>query len=74
MPSLLVTKRTEEIDHVETGKRMRASRVKKHVSLRTLADRIGVSAPYLSDLELGRRAWSEERAQQFIAALNAPSK
>lgn len=59
------------IDHKKTGERMRAYRTKCGVSLRELAGRMGFSAPYVSDLELGKRLWSEDRASKYIAALYA---
>ena len=34
---------------------MKAMRIEKGISLRKLADEIGVSAPYLSDVERGQR-------------------
>jgi transcriptional regulator with XRE-family HTH domain len=37
------------------GGRLRQLREEKSISLRELAKRIGVSAPFLSDIELGRR-------------------
>ncbi len=36
--------------------RLRKVRLKKGLSLRAMAESIGVSAAYLSDVELGRRA------------------
>lgn len=42
------------------------------MSLRALADKVGVSAPFLSDLEHGRRG--TERAQEFARALGADPK
>lgn len=40
------------------GMKMRVLRKDAGVTLREMARRIGVSASYLSDLELGRRRWS----------------
>ncbi|MBP5091555.1 MAG: helix-turn-helix transcriptional regulator [Bacilli bacterium] len=40
---------------MEFGELLRQTRISKGMSLRTLADRLGVSAPYLSDVEKGRR-------------------
>ena len=37
------------------GQRIRELREERDVSLRELAKRLGVSAPFLSDVELGRR-------------------
>lgn len=67
--ALLPLKTIKVPDHVAAGAEMRARRRKAKLSLRSVATRLGISAPYLCDLELGRRAWSEERAQAFLAAL-----
>jgi transcriptional regulator with XRE-family HTH domain len=42
------------------GERIRELREEKDVSVRELAKRLGVSAPFLSDVELGRRHPSDE--------------
>lgn len=66
---LLPTKAVQIIDHAAAGAEMRSKREKAKLSLRSIATKLGVSPAYLSDLELGRRAWTEERAQAFLAAL-----
>jgi predicted transcriptional regulator len=48
---------------------MRRLREQHSCSLRKMAVKLGVSAPYLSDLELGRRNWSEKRIKSFLQAL-----
>lgn len=55
------------------GARIRSLREKAGMSLRELARQLDVSAPYVSDLELGRRSFSEElfaRAKAAIAKHN----
>jgi transcriptional regulator with XRE-family HTH domain len=47
------------------GAQLQARRLTARVSLRSLAARMGISPPYLCDLEWGRR--SGERAQSQIA-------
>ncbi|WAC06755.1 MAG: helix-turn-helix transcriptional regulator [Thermodesulfobacteriota bacterium] len=42
------------------GQRIRELREKKDLSLREFAKRIGVSAPFVSDIELGRRYPSDK--------------
>ena len=42
------------------GDRLRELRDKKDFSLRELADKLKVTAPFLSDIEFGRRYPSEE--------------
>lgn len=42
----------------EIGNALRENRKRKRISLREMAKRLGISAPYLSDIELGRRGIS----------------
>ena len=58
-----------EIDHRATGKVARDERKKNKVSLRSVAKMMSVSAAYLSDLELGRRAWSNTLVIRFQEAI-----
>jgi predicted transcriptional regulator len=59
----------EVIDDVATGEKMRRHRKHYGISLRALAKAMKVSAPFLSDLELGRRNWSNERVLSFNTAV-----
>jgi len=52
------------------GQRLRELRDKADLSLRELAKRIGVTSPFLSDIELGRRFPSEEILAKLAGALN----
>ena len=52
------------------GQRLRELRDKADLSVRELAKRIGVSSPFLSDIELGRRFPSVEVLGKLAAALN----
>jgi transcriptional regulator with XRE-family HTH domain len=52
------------------GQRLRELRDKADLSVRELAKRIGVSSPFLSDIELGRRFPSEEILAKLAGALN----
>lgn len=54
----LPVKQTEEIDSVKAGQIVRSKRLAKGLSLRSLAKAMGFSAPFVSDLELGRRNWT----------------
>ena len=47
------------MDGTTFGERIRELRLDRNLSLRQLARRIGKSAPFLSDIELGRRFPSE---------------
>ena len=49
--------------------RMRFARVEAQISLREMARRMGVSAPTVSDWELGRRRWTRKRVEQFLKEL-----
>lgn len=69
MKKLTVTRTVEVVDPQATGAAMRKRREDAGVSLREMGRRLGVSAAFLSDLELGRRAWSEERAQSYVKAI-----
>lgn len=62
-------KTVQEIDHAATGAKARELREAKKKSLRKTAIALGVSAAYLSDLELGRRGWTQERADEFQNAI-----
>jgi transcriptional regulator with XRE-family HTH domain len=55
---------------ISLGQRLRELRDKADFSLRELAKRIGVSPPFLSDIELGRRFPSEEILAKLARALN----
>jgi transcriptional regulator with XRE-family HTH domain len=52
------------------GEAVRILREEQGLSLRALAEKVGVSAPFLSDLEHGRR--QTDRYGQLAAALNVP--
>lgn len=49
-----------------SGKEMRKIRERVGIGLRAMAERIDVSPAYLSDLELGRRIFSEWLAEKFL--------
>jgi transcriptional regulator with XRE-family HTH domain len=57
------------LDHVALGAHQRAMREKAGKSLRAIAAKMKVSAPYLSDLENGRRNWTEEKVEAYRKAL-----
>jgi predicted transcriptional regulator len=67
-PILFHTKQ-RVIDHIATGMSAREHRLRAKKSLREVADAMEISPPYLSDLELGRRNWSETLAAQFLEAI-----
>ena len=56
------------------GERIREIREEKDLSLRELAARIGVSAPFMSDVELGRRFPSDKVMLSIARALDTTLK
>lgn len=50
----------------EFGRVLRNLRKSKAMSLRYAAKKLGVSAPYLSDVELGRRRMTDERVEACL--------
>jgi transcriptional regulator with XRE-family HTH domain len=55
---------------ISLGQRIHELRGKARLSLRKLADQIGISSPFLSDIELGRRFPSEEILAKLADALD----
>jgi transcriptional regulator with XRE-family HTH domain len=53
------------------GKRLRELREKNRISLRSLAARVRITAPYLSDIELDRRHPSDRVLADLARALHA---
>lgn len=49
---------------------MRKIRLEKECGLRPLASLMGISPSYLSDLELGKRAWNVKQQRSFMEALD----
>jgi len=62
------------IDHVATGRAIRKLRTKAKVSLREVAAEMGWSVAYQSDLELGRKRWTEEKVADAESAITRLSK
>jgi predicted transcriptional regulator len=69
----IVHRMVREIDHQSTGYLFRVARKKAKLSLREVARRLKLSAPFVSDLELGRRNWTEEMAERYIDILCPPN-
>lgn len=65
----LPTRDIKEVDHAEAGMLIRRLRRKHKMSLRTLAKRLGFSAPFVSDLERGRRNWTSETFNNAARAI-----
>lgn len=58
-----------ELDNAAVGKMMRERRIDSGRSLRSVAQRLGKSAAYISDLERGFRKWSAEKTRLYVEAL-----
>jgi transcriptional regulator with XRE-family HTH domain len=56
-------------DQEKIGAELRALRIERKKSLRSVAKRMGFTAPYVSDLELGKRRWSADLINQFKKAI-----
>jgi len=56
------------------GPKKRNLREQAKISLRALAREMGISAPYLLDLERGWRPWNEGMQQKHASALTALTK
>ena len=69
LKTTLPTRTVQEIDHIEAGRRIRALRESTGMSLRWLATQMGFSAPFISDLELGRRNWTEYNFNKAVRLL-----
>ena len=55
---------------ISLGQRLHELRDKADLSLRELSKKVGISGPFLSDIELGRRFPSEEILAKLASALN----
>lgn len=64
-----ITRTIKEVDQVATGLKARKARKKAHKSLRQVACNLGFSVSFLSDLERGRRNWTEQLLKRFERAL-----
>lgn len=59
-----------EWDHKSVGSSMREERERRGWSIREMARRMGCSAPYVSDLEKGRRTWTPNTLDWYQSALS----
>jgi hypothetical protein len=65
----LKTVEVRKVDNAALGYMMRKLRQTQGVSLRYVARQMDLSAPYVSDMELGRRNWTVERVESFLKSL-----
>ena len=59
----------EEPNWKEFGVSMKAQRKQAKVHAYRVADRMGISPTYISDLENGKRAWGAELTRKYLDAL-----
>jgi transcriptional regulator with XRE-family HTH domain len=55
---------------VPDAETMRSLRLRRELLLREVAERMGVSVTYISDLERGARKWTYELGERFLKALD----
>lgn len=60
------------MDNLTLGQKLRELRDKTGFSLRELAEKVKVTAPFLSDIELGRRYPSDDVLAKLATFLRAP--
>jgi transcriptional regulator with XRE-family HTH domain len=70
--TLLQASLADKMIEISLGQRLHELRDKADLSLRELARKVGISSPFLSDIELGRRFPSEEILAKLAGALNVP--
>jgi len=64
-----VKKGIEVIDAIETGIEARRIRHGEALSLKCVSSRMGISIIYLSELERGRKNWSDALIEKFNRAI-----
>ena len=55
-----------EPDWKKLGWQVRCERVRRGLTLTTMAKRLGVSKAHLSDMELGRRSWQGPTGRRYL--------
>ncbi len=55
---------------VELGAALRSYRKAKGISLRTVAAKLSLSAPFISDCELGRRTLSDAHRKAYVQLIS----
>lgn len=61
----------KEFDHRVVGAEMAKKRHATGKSQSEMGRLMGVSGPYICDLELGKRCWRQELVDRFLEALNS---
>ena len=65
----LVSIKIEHVDHARTGLMAREERQAQGLTQKAVADLMGLTEPYVCDLERGRRNWRPDLVEQFNNAL-----
>lgn len=61
----------QDIDDEATGRNVKEMRQSYNCGLRELSRAVGWSATYLSDLEKGKRKWTEPKMERYMTAMRA---
>lgn len=72
--TLLIMEQVSAINHRATGEQMRTLRLRAGITQEQMAKALGLGAPYLCDLEHGRRNWSEELAAKAALVIRKGDK
>lgn len=60
------------VDHLATGSQVRQERRKRNLTLLDVSAAAGMSVVYLSNLERGKRRWTEELLKRVETAMEIP--
>ena len=61
----------KEPNQKRLGKQARENRIAAKKTVQALADLMGLSISYISDLELGKRNWNTDLIKRFNAAIKS---
>lgn len=64
--AFIKARQAESDAHARVGRALRACRERQKLSLRDVAKKLGVSAPYLSDVERGYRTLSSDNLEMYM--------
>lgn len=67
----IITKHVEAIDHGATGAACRKWRVSMGPTASAVAAKLHISPSMVSDLELGRKNWTDVKLEEYVDAVKA---